>query len=51
MSLIKNYLLEEEREFDSLMESYLDWVEENKDLFNQLPKNIQDLIVEREEDE
>ena len=46
MSLIKNELLRRQEEEQELWESYLEWVmePENQHLFQQLPKNIQELV-------
>lgn len=43
---MKQYLLDIQQENDTLWESYLEWVTENKDVFSKLPKNIQDEIIE-----
>ena len=44
MSLIKDELLQRQEEEQDLWETYLLWVEDNRDLFQQLPKNIQDIV-------
>ena len=44
MSMIKEYLLLKQREEEELWESYLEWVEENQELWNQLPLNIRELV-------
>ena len=49
MSLIKNELLRQQEEEQEMWESYLEWAEENKELFQQLPKNIRDIIMEEAE--
>jgi len=41
-SIIKQYLYDIQEE--GLWESYLDYCQENKETFNQLPKNIKDLV-------
>tara|TARA_R110002012_G_scaffold195665_1_gene363910 strand:+ start:282 stop:569 length:288 start_codon:yes stop_codon:yes gene_type:complete len=44
MSFIKDELLQRQEEEQDLWETYLLWVEDNRDLFQQLPKNIQDIV-------
>ena len=48
MSLIKEYLHQLEVESDEVWESYLEWVSspQQREVFNQLPKNIKDLFNE-----
>tara|TARA_R110002050_G_C8809065_1_gene503495 strand:+ start:278 stop:442 length:165 start_codon:yes stop_codon:yes gene_type:complete len=46
MSLIKQHLYQLEEEEQELWNSYLEWVGENKELFQQLPKNIKDLLLQ-----
>lgn len=48
MSLIKEELLRQQEEEQELWLSYLEFVAENKALFEHLPKNIKDIIVEEE---
>ena len=50
MSLIKNELLRQQEEEQELWQSYLEFVAENKELFQQLPKNIMDLVEKTYED-
>ena len=47
MSRIKEHLYNLQEEEDLLWESYLDFCEEHKETFQQLPKNIQDLVEDR----
>ena len=46
MGRMKEFLLQQQEEEQELWESYLEFCEDNKELFSQLPKNIQDLILE-----
>jgi len=41
MGRMKEYLLENQREEEEMMESYLEWVMENQDLFQQLQVEIE----------
>ena len=50
MSLIKNELLRQQEEEQELWETYLEFLSENKELFQQLPKNIMDLVEKTYED-
>ena len=50
MSYIKNFLYELQEEEQELWESYLDFCEEHKETFQQLPKNIQDLMEDQGEE-
>ena len=46
MSNIKNFLHQRDEEEQEMWMSYLEWCQDNKDLFQQLPKNIKDLLEE-----
>ena len=50
MSLIKDFVLETERDEQDLWLSYLDWVADNKEVWDALPKNIKDELEDRYED-
>ena len=45
MSLIKTELLRQQEDEQEQWESYLEWVADNKDLWQLLPKNIRDEVV------
>ena len=42
MSQIKNFLHEQEELEQEEFMSYLDWVQENKELFQQLPQQVEE---------
>ena len=44
MGRMKEYLLVIQREEEEMWESYMEWVMNNQDTFQQLPKNIQDMV-------
>lgn len=46
MGRMKEYLLQQQEETQEMWESYLEWVSDNQDIFQQLPKNIQDEVIE-----
>ncbi len=46
MGRMKELLLQKQEEEQELWISYLEFCNENKELFSQLPKNIQDLLLE-----
>ena len=45
MSLIKEELLLRQEEEQELWESYLEWLEDNEDIWHLLPKNIRDEVT------